>query len=260
MHAVYGFGKFLGAIYKMFHADIMIACFDAPNSKGILPFRRLLYPEYKGNRTEKPESSVMQLPYAARLAELCGYQLSFVDGIEADDLIGTWVRKLSEEEEVGEIHLISSDKDFLQLLVYDKLTIHYPNKGVKDMTAVTREDCFGFVGVTPEQVADFKALSGDSSDNYHGVPNIGEKTAQKLLLEHGSLEGIYKNLHNIKPKIQEKLIEGIVQAWLCQSIATIKTNLDEDGRTVFFEDIYDLIPAFDGEAKREFIIANNLLD
>ena len=141
---------------------------------------------------------------------------------EADDIIGT-LDKLAEQDGF-DITIVSGDKDLIQL-TDEHTVVEISKKGVAEFEAFTPDYLMEKMGLTPTQFIDLKALMGDKSDNIPGVTKIGEKTGIKLLLEHGSLEGIYENIDGMKAsKMKENLINDKEQAFLSKTLATIDTK------------------------------------
>lgn len=193
----------------------MVYCFDHEKPS----FRAKLYPEYKANRGEIPEELKVQIPYIKKLISTLGICMVEQEGYEADDLIGSLAKRAQKEN--FKVIIISGDKDFAQLVspsvsLYDPMKeVHYDVSGVQEKW-----------GINPDQMNDYLAIVGDSSDNIPGVLGIGSKGAQKLLKEYGSLEQIYKSLDSIQQKIAEKLINSKQQAFLSKTLACIKTDID----------------------------------
>ena len=134
------------------------------------------------------------------------------DGIEADDLIATLVRRARERE--MHVVIVSADKDMLQL-VGDDVVMYDSGRNLVFGIPETRTK----LGVTPEQVRDYLALVGDTSDNVPGVPSVGPKTAQGLIAEYGDLDGIYEHAERRSPKkgVREKLLSSIASRRICRA-------------------------------------------
>jgi DNA polymerase-1 len=143
-------------------------------------------------------------------------------GFEADDVIGTLAKQA--EKKLEEIIIVTGDKDILQL-VTKKTKVYLPVRGLSDAKLMEEEDVMEKMGVRPDQVDDYKALVGDPSDNYPGVPGIGPKTATKLLAEYGTVEDVYKNIDKIQERVAKKLKEGKDLAIVSQKLAEIVTNV-----------------------------------
>jgi DNA polymerase-1 len=215
-NAVLGFTQILIRLIKEKKPEYLAMFFD---SKGP-SFRHDIFPEYKANRPPMPDELSVQLPFVKQITE--GFKIKSYEkpGLEADDLIGT--AALDAEKNGYRVVLVSSDKDFMQL-VSDNILIFDP---VKE-TMMGRNDVKEKAGVFPEQVVDMMALTGDASDNVPGVPGIGKKTAPTLISEFGSLDGIYENIERISAKKQkEKLLQNKDLAFLSRRLVTIDTRAD----------------------------------
>ena len=191
--------------------------FDAPGKT----FRDELYSEYKANRPPMPDELRSQVQPILDAVEAMGLPLLRVEGVEADDVIGTLCKKAAAE---GLNVLVSTgDKDLAQL-VNDKVTlINTMNDSRLDRDGVKAK-----FDVFPEQIVDYLALVGDTSDNIPGVPKVGAKTAAKWLNLYDSADGIVDNVDEIKGKVGDSLRENIEQLRLSQELATIREDLDLD--------------------------------
>jgi DNA polymerase-1 len=210
-NALYGFLAAITKLLKEHKPGGIVFCYDRPESG----FREELYPDYKANRDEAPADLVLQIPYLKKLADALSIPGFDKLGFEADDIIGCLV-KLCRRRGV-EVVIVSGDKDFGQL-VEPGVSIFDPAKDAfMDSAGVQAK-----WGITPSQVVDYLALVGDSSDNVPGVKGIGPKGAQKLLAEFHSLDGIYKNLDQLKnDRIRELLRSEKDIAYLSQKLCTI---------------------------------------
>ena len=180
-------------------------------------FRHELYDLYKAQRPPMPDELIAQIEPVKQFFNLIGLAEISLDGYEADDVLGTLAERFKAQ---FDIVLVTSDKDYCQL-VDDAATLYDPMKDVHlDKSAV-----YAKYGVYPEQFIDYLALVGDSSDNIPGVKSIGPKTAEALLKQYQSLDGIYKNLDSMAPKLQERLMAERDNAFLSQRLATIEKNV-----------------------------------
>jgi DNA polymerase-1 len=189
--------------------------FDAPGKT----FRDDIYPKYKANRDAMPEDLRAQIDPLLDTIPAMGLPLLRIEGVEADDVIGTLCRQAAN---AGMDVLVStSDKDMAQL-VNDKVTL------VNTMTGsiLDRDGVKEKFDVYPEQIIDWLALVGDASDNIPGVPKVGAKTAAKWLNEYGTAENIIEKAGEIKGKVGESLRDNIDQLKLSRELATIHQNLD----------------------------------
>jgi DNA polymerase-1 len=214
-NAVYGFTSMIVKLLKDEKPDYLAFCYDLPTPS----FRKEIYPEYKAHRTETPPDLIPQIPYIKKLVEALGLPAFEAPGYEADDIIGTLA-------EIGHKHqcdvvIVSGDKDFGQLV--------RPGVILYDTMKDARIDVDGVKakwGIRPDQFIDYLALIGDASDNVPGVQGIGPKTAEKLLSDFQTLDGVYQNLELIKSaSLREKLLKGKESAYLSQHLVTIVTNI-----------------------------------
>ena len=218
-NALYGFVNMMNKVINEEHPEYIAVAFDIGKT-----FRHEKYDYYKGKRDETPEDLKKQFPIAKKILSAMGIKYFELEGYEADDIIGTFSKKITEEEDfVGVI--ISSDKDLLQLITDDvEVKLLKP----KDYIRMNKEVFFNTYGLEPIKMIDLKSLMGDASDNIPGVKGIGEKTALKLLQEYGSLDGVYQNIDNIKGATQKKLIEDKENAYMSYDVATIYKEVPID--------------------------------
>ncbi|KXT74732.1 DNA polymerase I [Streptococcus sp. DD10] len=214
-NAIYGFNLMLSHLLERIQPTHVLVAFDA----GKTTFRTEMYADYKGGRAKTPDEFREQFPFIREQLDhmgICHYELA---QYEADDIIGT-LDKLAEKDGF-EITIVSGDKDLIQLT--DAHTVvEISKKGVAEFEDFTPAYLMEKMGLTPEQFIDLKALMGDKSDNIPGVTKIGEKTGIKLLLEYGSLDGIYANIDSMKAsKMKENLVQDKEQAYLSKTLATI---------------------------------------
>ncbi|MGH7884573.1 MAG: DNA polymerase I [Thermodesulfobacteriota bacterium] len=216
-NAVYGFTSMLFKFLKDYNPEYLGIIFD---SKG-KTFRNGIYPEYKANRTEPPPDLKPQFPKIFEMVEAFSIAMFQIEGYEADDLMGTIA--VANEKKGIETVLVTGDKDFCQV-VSEKVTLLDTMKNKK--TGI--KEVIERYGITPNQIIDFQALMGDQIDNIPGVRGIGEKTASKLISEFGTLENLYENLSEVKPRYEELLNEYRETAFLSRKLVTIKTDVDMD--------------------------------
>lgn len=216
-NAIYGYLSMIMKLIKDESPDYLVFCYDRKEPS----FRKEIYPEYKAHRTEMPEDLVPQIPYIKKIADVMGIASLEVPSYEADDLIGTLVH-IGRKNDL-EVYIVSGDKDFAQLL--EKHVFLY------DTMKSVQIDTQGAIekwGIPPSQFIDYLALVGDASDNIPGVAGIGPKGAQKLLEEYKNLEGIYKNIDQIKGALKEKLIKDKDNAFLSRKLSTIVCDVEID--------------------------------
>ena len=211
-NALYGFINMLNKIMQEENPEYVMVAFDKGKT-----FRHLKYEVYTGGRSETPNELIEQFPYARRLCDSMGIKYFEIDNYEADDIIGTFAKKVDEDKDL-EALIVSSDKDLLQLIT-DKVKVKLLK--MHDYIMMDKQTFYDTYGLMPPLMVDLKALMGDASDNIPGVKGIGEKTALSLLHTYGSLNGVYENIDNIKGKTKEKLLNDKEMAYLSYDIATI---------------------------------------
>lgn len=214
-NATYGFTMMLSKIIEEEKPTKMLVAFDA----GKTTFRHESYGEYKGGRQKTPPELSEQFPYIRKLIDAYNVKRYELPNYEADDIIGTLARQA--EKDGHEVVIVSGDKDLTQLAT-DHITVFVTRKGITDIEKYTPAHIEEKYGLTPLQIIDMKGLMGDASDNIPGVPGVGEKTAIKLLKEHGSVEGVYENIDQMKAsKMKEKLVANEESARMSKELATI---------------------------------------
>ena len=215
---VYGFLSMLIKAIEELEPTHLAVVFDSPGPT----FRHVMYVGYQATREKERQVSEdiwgqgEKLKKVFQLLSLPVYQL---EGFEADDIIGT----LAKQSRGDEVVIITGDRDLMQL-VDEQVKLYMPQKGLSDGQIIDEEKVAEKLGIPPTQVIDYKALVGDSSDNYPGVTGIGPKTAIHLLAEFESLEGVYKNLPKIDERTRQKLAEGHEGAMLSQKLAAIRRD------------------------------------
>lgn len=219
-NAVFGFARILLKTLREHEPTHIVVVFDAPGKT----FRDELYPEYKATRPPTPEDLIVQFPLIDELVEAFNIPIVRVEGVEADDVLGTLARRA---EAAGmEAVLVTGDKDAFQL-VTESTSVYDPFRGDAGVWYGPREVRERF-GVPPERVIDAMALMGDTADNVPGVRGVGEKTARSLLERHDSLDGIYDHLSELKGKQRERLETGRDKAFLSRKLVTIDTHVHVD--------------------------------
>jgi DNA polymerase-1 len=182
-------------------------------------FRSALFPAYKANRDPAPDDFHPQVVRCLEALALMGIPVLGIEGVEADDVIATLVRRKRREQPDARIRMISRDKDLGQLVDH-ATTLFDPHKNAD----LGLEQLFDSKGIAPTQVIDFLALMGDAADNVPGVPGIGPKTAALLLGQYGSIEGIYEHLSEIKGKRGEMLAANRELLALSRQLVTLKDD------------------------------------
>lgn len=218
-NALFGFVNMMNKIINEETPEYIMVAFDIGKT-----FRHEKYDYYKGKRDETPDDLKKQFPVAKKILNAMGIKYFELAGYEADDIIGTFAKKIDEEPDfIGTI--ISSDKDLLQL-ISDDVDVKLLKQ--KDYIRMNKETFFNTYGLEPLRMVDLKSLMGDASDNIPGVKGIGEKTAIKLLQTYHTLDGVYENLDSIKGANHEKLVRDKEMAYMSYDIATIYREVPID--------------------------------
>lgn len=215
-NAIYTFINMMTSILKTNPKKILVA-FDA----GKKTFRHELCETYKDGRRPMDDEMREQIPYIKKYLDLVGIPRYEIPLYEADDIIGTLAK---EAEEKGyKVSIYSSDKDLLQLIT-DNVTVYKSKKGINDLEEYDKAHFIDTYGFDPIKMIDLKALMGDPSDNLPGIKGVGEKTASKLIIEYGSVEGIIEHKDSIKGKMGDLIREHFNDALMTKQMVTINNN------------------------------------
>jgi len=221
--AVYGFLLTLFKAIKDLSPTHIAACFDTKAKT----FRHEKFEEYKAHRPVTPSGIVSQIPLAKEVLEVFKIPVFAKDGFEADDLIATICRLVKDME----IFILTGDLDNLQL-VDDKIKVYTLGRGIKDTVIYDINKVEERFGVKPEQMVDFKALTGDPSDNIKGVDGIGKKTAAEIIQKYGTIKNLYEELSTdtavLKPKVKETLKINKQSAIMSYELAKMKNDVEID--------------------------------
>lgn len=242
--AIFGFARMLLKLIREQAPDYLAVAFDPPKKS----FRFRLYEEYKANRQKMPDDMRSQVDEIKRMVTTLGITLLENPDYEADDILGTAAEQFSSDE--LEVYLVTGDKDAYQL-VKNNVRIYANTKGISEYEIYDSDGVKNKTGLVPEQIIDYMALMGDSSDNIPGVKGIGEKTALKLITEYGTIDRIYENVDSIKGKTGELLKSGKDMAYLSKDLVTIRrdvpfgknlsdmafTNIDPSAAAEYFNDL-----------------------
>lgn len=214
-NAVYGFINMILKVLEVDKPKHLAICFDTAKPS----FRKELYDKYKANRTEAPDDLVIQIPLIQRAVDCFKISRLEKEGYEADDVIATITEQATAKGYA--VDIISGDKDLMQLVGPKVALFDTMNDKRYDAKAV-----FEKFNVKPDQMRDFLALMGDSSDNIPGVKGIGKKTAAELLDQFGTLEKLYQNLDKIKQQKRRETLETEKEmAFLSRDLVTLKTDV-----------------------------------
>lgn len=211
--ALFGVVNMLRTILKQ-RPDYVAFVADAPGRT----FRDDLYAEYKANRQAMPDDLLAQVEPMHAIVGALGFPILRVDGVEADDVIGTLARRAVAEG--IDVTISTGDKDFAQLVMPGIELVNTMTNTTLDAAAV-----FDKFGVRPDQIVDYLALMGDSIDNIPGVEKCGPKTAAKWLAQYGSLDEVIAHAHEVGGKIGENLRKALPQLPLSRQLATIRTDV-----------------------------------
>lgn len=216
-NAAFGVTKMLLKLYRERSPEYAVIFFDAKGPT----FRHEIYDQYKATRPPMPADLVQQIPYIKKIVKALNIPTVEKAGYEADDLIGTYAR-IAEENGYRAI-MVTGDKDFMQLVTKNSVIWDPMKEKTIDSAYIEKE-----FHLSPGQIIDMLGLAGDTSDNIPGVPGVGPKTAVKLLVEYGSVQGIYDNLDALKSKkaMYKKLDDHREQAFLSRKLVVIDRFVD----------------------------------
>lgn len=213
--AAYGVLNMLKKLIADYQPTHMAVIFDAKGKT----FRDDLYPDYKATRQAMPMELASQIEPIHHIIRALGLPLIMIDGVEADDVIGTLAQHAANEKQP--ILVSTGDKDLAQLVNEHVTLINTMTNTIMDIEGVKQK-----FGIAPERIIDYLTLVGDTSDNIPGVPKVGPKTAVKWLEEYGSLDNIIAQAEKISGKVGENLRGFISQIPLTKSLVTIKLDVD----------------------------------
>ncbi|HEV8044480.1 MAG TPA: DNA polymerase, partial [Rubrobacter sp.] len=217
-NALYGFTSML---LKLLDADEEVGI-GVVWDGGMPKFRLEVFPEYKAQRSAMPEELRAQLDHMDEILVAMNIPAIRAEGFEADDALATMSRQIPEDVE---LFIVTGDQDAMQL-VNGRVKVLRTTRGVSETKTYGREEVVEEYGVTPEQIPDYKALTGDSSDNIPGVRGIGPKGAANLLKQFGTVAGVYENLDEISAKgTRTKLEEGRESAFMSLELATMRFDV-----------------------------------
>ena len=224
-NAIYGFLTMLNKMKDEIKPDTIAIAFDmkAPT------FRHKKYEKYKENRKGMPEELFVQFPILKELLTYLGYKIVEAEGFEADDILGTFAKACSDNN--NECIIATGDRDSLQLVSKNvSVRIASTKFGRPDIILYDENKILEQYGVRPKELIEIKALQGDASDNIPGVPGIGQKGATELIQKFKNIDYIYENINDldIKPGIKKKLLEGKDSAYLSRYLGTIVDNAPID--------------------------------
>ena len=214
-NAIYGVSNMLRKLIAEYHSDYITVVFDAPGKT----FRNDLYDKYKAHRPPMPDDLRVQIEPLHHLIRAMGLPLIMESGVEADDVLGALAQHA--EQQGFKVIISTGDKDMAQLV-----TEHIILENTMTNTRMDIQGVIDKFGVKPEQIVDYLALMGDTSDNIPGVPKVGPKTAAKWLEQYQTLENLVANADKITGKIGENLRASLDQLPIAKQLTTIKCDLD----------------------------------
>jgi DNA polymerase-1 len=224
----FGFTSSLLRLMEQEQPEYLAVTFDTGKT-----FRDEIFPEYKATRAKMPDDLREQMGWIRKLVDVLDIPRLEVEGYEADDVLGS-IAQVAVQQGFG-VKIITGDRDLLQL-VNERVIVSLPGKSLADSTDYTPSDVKAYLGVRPDQVVDYKALVGDTSDNIPGVQGIGQKTAESLFEKYDTLDEIYAHLDELPKRAKSLLETGRENAYLSQKLARIHTDVKitlnlEDART-----------------------------
>ncbi|MEW5945699.1 MAG: DNA polymerase I [bacterium] len=221
-NAVFGLARVMLKLLRESKPDYLVSALESIGET----FRHEQFSGYKAHRDRMPDDLRAQLPLMEELFEAMGLSAARAEGYEADDVIGAYSK--AGEKAGLDVAIITGDRDLLQLAAPNVMVL-LSRKGVTDLDAYTPARVEEEFGVKPEHIPDRKGLEGDSSDNIPGVKGIGKKTAEQLLREFKTLDGLYERLEKVgKERIRKLLEDGRDSAELSRRLATIRTDIEMD--------------------------------
>jgi len=228
-NAVFGFTRMLIRLLKDYHPDGIAVAWDVSRQT----FRTESYPEYKAQREKAPDHFRSQLPLMDEVLQTLDITQLREEGFEADDIIATLTRNGIAAG--WEILIVTGDRDAFQL-IEKTVKVVYTRRGISDIVLADEEYVEGKYGIRPDQYVEYAALRGDTSDNLPGVPGVGEKTASRLIAEHGDLDNLFLSVTDLTPKLKENLSAHREQVFLNRELMQLVDDMDlgveiEDLRT-----------------------------
>lgn len=242
-HVVYGFFSIIHKAISDFHPSHLMICFDTPAPT----FRNKLLAEYQAQRPKIADDFREQIPMIKQALDLNKTIHQELDGYEGDDVMATVAKKA--EQSAFDVLILTGDKDMMQL-VNQHISTVTPEIGFSKTKIYNEDAVKQKMGVLPQLIPDLKALAGDPSDNYKGAQGIGPKTAQKLLLEFGSVSNLLAKVHTLQEgKIKERIQASVDDIKIGLQLSTVKTDvpITFDLKDMFWN-------GFSEELKQQFLL------
>ena len=227
-NAVFGFTRMLIRLIKDHHPEGVAVAWDVSRQT----FRTESYPEYKANRNKAPDHFRSQLPLIDEVLESLNISQLRMEGYEADDIIATLTKQATADG--WDVLIVTGDRDAFQL-VGGPVRVLYTRRGISDTVLADAEWITEKYGVTPSQYVEYAALRGDNSDNLPGVPGVGEKTAAKLIADHGDIDGVFAAVTEQTPRLRENLSAHRDQVFLNRQLMALVDDLALEMETGEFE-------------------------
>ncbi|MGE4571483.1 MAG: DNA polymerase I [Candidatus Izemoplasmatales bacterium] len=217
-NGIYGFVRAMKTLLERDYTHVIVALDSLGKTH-----RHQIYEDYKGTRQDTPPELIEQFAYMEDYLKAAGVYFYRQESFEADDVIGYAVKHFKDD--FDEIMIYSNDQDLMQL-IDDHVFQLISKKGLSEIEIYDKKALDEKLGLSPQQIPDFKGLVGDSSDNIPGIKGVGKKTAEKLLKEYHSLENIIEHIDDLKGKLKERIEEGKDLAVFSKELATIKCDFD----------------------------------
>lgn len=215
--ATFGFINVILSLIEKERPEFLAVAFDTGRT-----FRNDTYPDYKATRAKMPDELRSQIERIRELVDAFCFPRLEVEGYEADDVLGTIARQAAEKGMA--VKIVTGDRDLLQL-VTERVVVNLASGKLSDSIDYYPEQVVAKLGVRPDQVVDYKALVGDTSDNIPGVKGIGQKTAEDLLKKFASLDEIYAHLEEIGGRVSKILEDHKLDAYMSYDLARIRTDV-----------------------------------
>ncbi len=215
---IHGFLSMINKVINEYKSKQMIVTWDLPGKT----FRNDIYKEYKSNRSPAPDNFKVQIPLLHDLLDSFNIPQVSEVGYEADDVLGSLAKKYNDKGQ--EVMIVTGDRDTFQL-ISKNTKILYTKRGISEIDIVDEKFFLNKYGFKTGQYIEYLALKGDPSDNIPGLVGVGEKTATSLLKKYKTIEGIYKNLNDLTPKIKNSFQENKEMLKMSKDLATIRTDL-----------------------------------
>ena len=218
---LYGFTKMVLELINKEHPTHIAVTFDSH----VKTFRHKIFPEYKANRPPTPELVIESLPPLKEILQAMRIPVIMVEGVEADDVIGTMAKSWADDN--TRVYLVTPDKDFGQLLQSNIFQYKLTKGGSAEAQIIGAGDlCAKYNIQKPEQVVDILSIWGDAADNVPGVKGVGEVGAKKLISKYGSVEGLLDHIGELPENMQQKIKNAEQMLKMSKFLVTIKTDVE----------------------------------